>query len=518
VRFTDLLGLGLSALGQQKVRTVLTTFGVVIGSFVLILSLSIGYGVRETARRELARHDQLRKIRIYTRNRATEDDVPEEELQIKGRMSEARRDRLRQALIRRWYGKRKGTTTAVLTPERLEEIAGLPHVEAVVPDTWLNCRALFDGQRSFVTGMAATPDDQMLRERLVAGTFFSSPTGRNIIIHEYLLFSWGVHDEADVDRILGRKIHLELRPRARSGNQLLSLLRIDQPRLSAVEEDVLEKAVRQMPAALGKLDLAPAEKDILQGLLQKTARPEPTTNLGAIVEEFTITGVLRDQTKEERSSWIWITQTDLDFLLPEQTAEDLLLRILPGPTTGFTSAQVTVDHEDFIQTVEQRLEALGLETFSLAEAVNQVRFNALLISFATAFVALVALLVAGMGITNTMLMSVLERMHEIGVMKAVGARDRDVRRIFLVEGTLVGVVGGLLGLFASWLAAFPADSYARALTQKQTHVKLEESLFVFPWWLTLGVPLFVSLLTMLAAVYPAHRASRINPITALRHE
>ena len=70
----------------------------------------------------------------------------------------------------------------------------------------------------------------------------------------------------------------------------------------------------------------------------------------------------------------------------------------------------------------------------------------------------------------------------------------------------------------SWLASFPGDGVARSLVSKHTPLTLEGSLFVFPWWLMLGVPLFVSLLTMLSAVYPARRAARVDPIKALRHE
>jgi hypothetical protein len=99
-----------------------------------------------------------------------------------------------------------------------------------------------------------------------------------------------------------------------------------------------------------------------------------------------------------------------------------------------------------------------------------------------------------------------------------GARDRHVQLLFLVEGTLVGLTGGALGLLLSWLASFPADRVARSLAERQVHTRLTESLFVFPPWLAVGVPLFVGALTMLAAAYPARRAARVNPITALRHE
>jgi putative ABC transport system permease protein len=130
----------------------------------------------------------------------------------------------------------------------------------------------------------------------------------------------------------------------------------------------------------------------------------------------------------------------------------------------------------------------------------------------------VALIVAALGIINTMLMSVLERTREIGIMKAVGARDSHIRAIFLVEGSFIGLIGGLFGLLLSWAASLPGDAWVRSLIATRLNVRLQESIFVFPAWLVLGAPLFAVAITTLAAVYPAHRAARVNPITTLRHE
>jgi putative ABC transport system permease protein len=137
---------------------------------------------------------------------------------------------------------------------------------------------------------------------------------------------------------------------------------------------------------------------------------------------------------------------------------------------------------------------------------------------AMSVVALIALLVAAIGITNTMLMSVLERFREIGVMKALGARDSQVQALFLMEGALIGAVGGLIGLAAAWGSSFPADAWLRVQVNQRLNVKLDGSLFAFPWWLLVGGPVFAVLVTTLAAYYPARRAIRIDPVQALRHE
>src|SRR6185295_2597203 len=112
----------------------------------------------------------------------------------------------------------------------------------------------------------------------------------------------------------------------------------------------------------------------------------------------------------------------------------------------------------------------------------------------------------------------LERMQEIGIMKAVGARSGQVQLLFLIEGALLGFAGAALGLLAAWLLSIPGDGYARKLMEQQTNTPVEQQLFVFPAWLLLTVPAFVVMLTTIAALYPARRAARVDPIIALRHE
>ena len=98
-------------------------------------------------------------------------------------------------------------------------------------------------------------------------------------------------------------------------------------------------------------------------------------------------------------------------------------------------------------------------------------------------VAVVALLVSALGIANTMLMSVLERTAEIGIMKAVGADNRHLQFIFLVEGALIGLLGGGIGLLLAWAASYPGDAWVRSMVMRDLKVDLKGSIFVFPPWM-----------------------------------
>ena len=160
----------------------------------------------------------------------------------------------------------------------------------------------------------------------------------------------------------------------------------------------------------------------------------------------------------------------------------------------------------------------GARKWVAPSAHNTVRMNVLMVTFATAFVAVVGLLVAALGITNAMIMSVLERTHEIGIMKALGARTDHIRLIFLIEGAVLGLAGGLIGLALAYLASYPGAAIAKSIMEPQTQTPVKGSLFVYPLWLVLGAPALAALITTLAAVYPAHRAASVDPITSLRHE
>src|SRR6185437_7113754 len=104
--------------------------------------------------------------------RTGEENIPAEEIAVKGAMSDARRERLRQALIRHWHGKPKGNTAKFLTPERLEELLALDHVESVTPDIGFHGSVHFNGKKCGGSAASKETNDARLRRRLVAGAVF----------------------------------------------------------------------------------------------------------------------------------------------------------------------------------------------------------------------------------------------------------------------------------------------------------------------------------------------------------
>ena len=262
--------------------------------------------------------------------------------------------------------------------------------------------------------------------------------------------------------------------------------------------------------ALADLDLSAEERRVLAGLMQNSTGRKRTVG-----GSWPIIGVYRDVSRTELGPWEGPPRPG-EVIVSSKVAEQLQFSTPGRAGMGLPEVSVRVDDERYLRSVEEQIKAKGFEAISLANLLDQLRFNLLLITVASTFIAFVALTVSALGITNTMLTSVLERTHEIGVLKATGARDGDVMRLFLVEGGLIGVAGAVLGLAAAWLASFPGDRIAKHLVANHSPMQLDGSVFAFDLWLVVGVPLGVTLLSMLAAVYPARRAARLDPLEALR--
>ena len=167
--------------------------------------------------------------------------------------------------------------------------------------------------------------------------------------------------------------------------------------------------------------------------------------------------------------------------------------------------------------VRKRLKELGFVSFSIVDQLEQFRTVFLIIDSVLGLLGGISLLVASFGIANTMIMSILERTREIGIMKAIGAEDREIKLIFFVEAAVLGLVGGVIGVFSAWAVDAIANRLAYRFFLKPNGASFVDFFFL-PFWLSMGAILFALIVSILAALYPAARAARIDPVRALRHD
>jgi putative ABC transport system permease protein len=512
MRLADILGLALSALWQQKVRTLLTTAGVIFGSFVLAASLSVDQGVQDTIERESRRSTELRKVDVQPQYEERESDIPAEEVQVKGRFRNARRERLRKALVKRRLTFGRRGPRVPLTRERLRLLGTIEHVETVLPEISLSGWANLVRQSHQTDVASVEPGNEAIQKRIVTGRFFNATDERSALVSELLLYELGMTDDAAIDAAVGKSLRLEFQAVRYGAGLGLYLTKPGRDNITRVENSALEKIKKQLPGRLDRFDITSAEKDALRRAL----REAPPRVAEAYSTELTITGILRVSADEDqRTSW---QLTHADVVLPMGTAEDLFFRAPAQGERGVDRVTLLVDREENVKQVLEQVRKRELNAYAATEFIDRQRLMYLMLFGAMSCVAGVALLVAALGIANTMLMSVLERTREVGIMKAVGAGNAHVQLIFLVEGALIGLAGGGLGLLLAWVASIPGDRWVRSLVQRDMKIELKEALFVFPPWLILAVMGFALLITTLAAVYPARRAAKVNPVTALRHE
>ena len=127
------------------------------------------------------------------------------------------------------------------------------------------------------------------------------------------------------------------------------------------------------------------------------------------------------------------------------------------------------------------------------------------------------MLIATTGMLNTLTVALLERTKEVGLMMALGARRRDMRRLFIVESLLLTIIGGTVGILLALILGFVVNMVSNSVALSRG-VDESFSLFAVPWWLVVGTVVFMCLLGYLVSLLPAIRAGRIAPIDALRRE
>jgi putative ABC transport system permease protein len=210
--------------------------------------------------------------------------------------------------------------------------------------------------------------------------------------------------------------------------------------------------------------------------------------------------------------------------LPIEFAESLNM-IQPGDLRNvmrtsegksYTALIVRVNKSKQVVQVEDQIKRLGFNTFSIVDASKGLTKAFIFLDLFLGIFGSLALAVAFLGIVNTLVMAILERRREIGIMKAVGASDGDVKRIFFVEAGSMGALGGALGVGMGWLIGRAINVGTNIYLVRQ-QIR-PESFWYVPLWLVIGAMVFSIGVSLFAGLYPASRAARLDPVEALRHD
>ena len=226
-------------------------------------------------------------------------------------------------------------------------------------------------------------------------------------------------------------------------------------------------------------------------------------------EDIKVVGFFSEVGTKPDDAQIYISNEYMEELFPEENLSYLWI-----------IAKVDLDDIDGVtERIEKELRnerdlEKGKEDFSVQTFTDLIEGFSSAINIVIGFVifiALISVVVSAINTSNTMITSVLERVKEIGVIKSIGAKNRDIVGIFLFESAFLGFIAGIVGVIVGWAAS----AYGGILLQNLGYGFLQPA---FPWTLFVSLIVFATLTGALSGVYPAINASRINPVDALRYE
>lgn len=470
----DLMELAARNLRESVLRNSLTTLGIGVGVASLVAMLSLGIGLQQLATRRLERTGLFDTVIVSRRDFAA-------------------------------GGRARAASSEENTPELNEqaraEISKLPGVLEAVPDLRTVAQIRYD-DKSHRALLAALPMSARDREAFenVQGSFFSSGGAAEAILQE------GFADE-----LMGRSA-----PDAEQSTNSSA----PSPALRALLGKNLEISYAERVSAASQ----PGSQDLAERL-------ESSNPLEAAAAANTLSAGYSVVPRSRTVKIVGIVAENPDALagmgrarifVPLEYAEGLHM-MLPSdfreagaadPSYGQLSVRVKGARD--VPRVEEAVRHMGFGAFSMLDASRNVqRFFAVLDLFLGIFGSL-ALAVASLGIINTLVMAILERRREIGILKALGASDIDVKKLFFAEAGVMGIAGGALGVALGWMIGKVINLGTDIYLHRQNMPS--ETFWSVPWWLVVGALGFSLLVSLLSGLYPAARAAKLDPVKALRYE
>ncbi|WMM24269.1 ABC transporter permease [Tissierella sp. MB52-C2] len=228
-----------------------------------------------------------------------------------------------------------------------------------------------------------------------------------------------------------------------------------------------------------------------------------------------VAGVLTEGNWETNYG-IYMPLEDLQNLIKEKEKSENQKPEKGKKGKGYDQINVKVNDMKNVQEVQKTIKDMGYEAYSLNDELESMKKQAAVIQAVLGGIGAVSLLVAAIGITNTMVMSIYERTKEIGIMKVIGASLKDIKRLFLFESALIGLTGGIFGVGFSYLISLIINKFSATFGQAMGSGSTKIS--IIPIWLVLAAMVFSALIGIVSGYFPARRAMNLSALEAIKTE
>jgi putative ABC transport system permease protein len=459
MRISDYIEQSFSNLLKKKLRTFLTTFGVVIGIGALLSMFSFGKGVQKNVTDNFKKMGLFNYIAVYpasgrSRNKHAEFDPDDRQTQIQNEQFP------------------DSAKSPILDVNFLQEVREIKGVELAFPEIRFPALIKFREKEQFslVQVMSAEVCKSELM-KLRAAKAYESDDENSFIINDSLLRRT---DIKEFEGLVGEQIEISTLALDSELLNPMNIMSIMQGEKLPFSQESYNFTIVGVAERMGMGGPMPLRSDVY-------IPPGPSEDM----KKISLTSIR-------------------DFFQPAEKLK------------GYSAITIRVSSIKYIDLIKEQMENRGLRTFALIDQLKEIKTAFIFMDMFLAAVAMIAITVATLGIINTMVMSILERYREIGIMKAVGASDKDVKKIFFFESGMIGFLGGIFGLALGWVVSILINQVANYFLAKQGVPYVDY--FSFPWWLCLGAVVFSVLVSLAAGVYPALRAARVDPVVALRHD
>ncbi len=451
MRFSDYIEQSFSNLRKKKLRTFLTTFGVVIGIGALVCMFAFGKGMQKNMTDSFNKLELFNYLGVFQRSGNSHGH---QSSQDPNAQEEASRQK------------------DILDDDFLLELTKIEGVEWAFPEMRFPAVIRFGDDEEF--SLIQVLPAKICQSGIVnfrAGTFYTSDEENSLIISDSLL----------------RRLELK-KPEEAVGQEIeVSTLAID-------------FSLANLPNIISFLGG--------QGL--PFNRQSYTFKIVGVTERMGVSGPMLMRSDvciphgtSKRMKKIPLTSISDLFASPEQSQ-------------GYSAAGIKLISPEYVEPVKKQVEDMGFNTFSIMDQLEEIKTVFIFMDLFLFAVGMIAIVVASLGIINTMVMSILERYKEIGIMKAVGASDMDVKKIFFFESGVIGFMGGVFGLALGWIVSFVINIVINSIAVSEGVPYM--SYFSFPLWLCLGAIAFSIIISLLSGIYPTMRAAKVDPVIALRHD